>query len=326
MKDLRKLIKILSCENGERIYIQTHNYPDPDAIASAFGLQKLLEYFGIRSVICHDGTAEKLAAQAMIKNFGIEMVSIHELTDMKETDKIITVDSQKYNANLTDIIGDEIACIDHHPTSQKCDYLYRDVRIAGACASIIAEYYFDNHVESEQNVASALVYGMKMDTADFSRGLTQLDVEMYAKLFPYADNSMLDRMKINTLEFADLKAYGSAIENIQVFGNVGYACVPFACGDGLVAMISDFILALDIIEFSVVYDVRDDGYKFSVRSELPYVHAGKVTSEALSSVGSGGGHARMAGGFVESAKLPEEDSLRNHEIRRLFERALKKYQ
>ena len=164
-----------------------------------------------------------------------------------------------------------------------------------------------------------------MDTADFSRGVTQFDVEMYAKLFPYADNDLLDRMKINTMEFADLKAYGSAIENIRVFGNVGYAYIPFECQDALIAMISDFILALDVIEFSVIYAVRGNGYKFSVRSEVPELHAGKIVCSALSDIGSGGGHARMAGGFAEGSKLPSNETLRNHEIRRLFEHAISSF-
>ncbi len=315
MKDLNKLIEILT---GGNVYIQTHNYPDPDAIASAFGLQKLLEHSGISATICYDGTAEKLSAQAMLSNFGIEMISVNELMDMSEDDKIITVDSQKYNTNLTDLIGNEIACIDHHPTIIPCEYLYKDVRITGACASIITQYYFENGIIPEQNVASALVYGIKMDTADFTRGVTQLDIDMYSKLFPYADNDLLDRMKINTMEFADLKAYGSAIENIKVYGNIGYAYIPFECEDALIAMISDFILALDIIEFSVVYAVRGNGYKFSVRSEVPELHAGKIVNQALADVGSGGGHARMAGGFADGSKLPSERALRNHEIRRLF--------
>ncbi len=319
MKDLQALVNLLS---EGRVFIQTHNYPDPDAIASAFGLQKLLEHFGISAVICYDGTAEKLSAQSMLHNFGITMVPAAELTDMTETDKIVTIDGQKYNTNLTDLVGDEVACIDHHPTVIPCEYLYKDVRMTGACASLIAAYFFENGIPMEQNVASALVYGIKMDTADFSRGVTQFDVEMYAKLFPLADNDLLDRMKINTMEFADLKAYGSAIENILVFGNVGYAYIPFHCPDGLIAMISDFILALDIIEFSVIYAVRGDGYKFSVRSELPELHAGKIIQKALSEVGSGGGHARMAGGFAEGAKLPAEEALRNHEIRRLFTEAI----
>lgn len=323
MKDLQELIRIVS---GENVYIQTHNYPDPDAIASAFGLQKLLEHFGIHARICYDGSAEKLSAQAMLNHFGIEMISVRDLTEMTEKDRIITVDSQKYNSNLTDLCGDEVACIDHHPTMIPCEYAYRDVRITGACASMIAEYFFDNGIVPDRNTATALVYGIKMDTADFSRGMTQFDVEMYAKLFPYADNDLLERLKINTMEFTDLKAYGSAIKNIRVFGNIGYAYIPFSCPDALIAMISDFILALDIIEFSVVYAVRGDGYKFSVRSEIPELHAGMIIREALKDIGSGGGHARMAGGFAEGAKLPEDEGMRNHEIRHLFRQALAKAQ
>lgn len=323
MKDLRKLVEILSTG---RVFIQTHNYPDPDAIASAFGLQSLLEHFGIDACICYDGTAEKLSAIAMLNNFGIRMTQVKDLELLSCEDKIVTIDAQKFNSNLTDIIGNEVACIDHHPTITECDYEYKDVRIVGACATLIAEYFFDNDIPIDENVASALVYGIKMDTSDFSRGVTQLDIDMYSKLFPYADNELLDRMKINTMEFTDLKAYGSAIENISVFGNVGYAYIPFECPDALIAMISDFILALDIIEFSVIYAIRGDGYKFSVRSEVPSLNAGKIAQKALEGVGSGGGHARMAGGFALKSKLSQQDGYEGHEIRRRFELAIKESQ
>lgn len=322
MKDLSKLVNILK---GERVFIQMHNYPDPDAIASAFGLQDLLGRSGIDSVICYDGSAEKLSAITMLNNFSISIVSCHDIKDMTEHDKIVTVDSQKGGSNLTDLIGDEVACIDHHPTASECEYQYKDVTITGACASIIAQYYFDNNITPDKNVASALVYGIKMDTADFSRGVTQLDVDMYSRLFQHADNDLLDRMKFNTMEFADLKAYGCAIENISVFDNVGYAYIPFECPDALIAMISDFILALDIIEFSVVYAIRNSGYKFSVRSEIPELNAGKIVAKALEGCGSGGGHARMAGGFAEGSSFSKTATLRNHQIQELFEKAIEEH-
>ncbi len=321
MKNLSILIDILK---GSRVFIQTHNYPDPDAIASAFGLQKLLEHFDISSTICYDGSAEKLSAITMLGNFSIKIVSCHDIPDMCGNDKIVIVDAQRRNSNVTELAGNEVACIDHHPTLIPCEYLYSDVTITGACASIIAQYYFQNGINPEKDVASALVYGIKMDTADFTRGVTLLDVDMYAKLFPLADNGLLDRMKINTMEFADLKAYGCAIENIRVYGNVGYAFIPFECPDALIAMISDFILALDIIEFSVVYAVRGSGYKFSVRSELPELHAGHIVLNALSSFGSGGGHARMAGGFAEASSFSNGGQMLDYEIRTAFEKAIEK--
>lgn len=322
MKDIKQLVSILE---GNRVFIQMHNYPDPDAIASAFGLQKLLEHFGIHAVICYDGETERFTATSMLSNFSITIVPYQSITDMNFSDKVVLVDGQKYNANLTDIDGDEVACIDHHPTVIECEYAYKDVTIAGSCAALIAEYYFANGIIPEQDVASALVYGMKVDTEGFSRGVTQLDIEMYSKLFPYADNAMLDRMWHNTIELEDLAAYGSAIKNIRVFRNVGYAYIPFECPDALVAMISDFILALHVVEFSVVYAVRGEGYKFSVRSEIPELHAGEIIHQALEGCGTGGGHACMAGGYAHFSDLPGVESVRHHEIRSSFEKVIQKY-
>ena len=34
--------QLFEAVNREHVYIQTHNFPDPDAIASAYGLQRLL--------------------------------------------------------------------------------------------------------------------------------------------------------------------------------------------------------------------------------------------------------------------------------------------
>ena len=42
-----KLVELLK---GNVVYIQTHNFPDPDAIASAFGLQYFLKQHGKKNV------------------------------------------------------------------------------------------------------------------------------------------------------------------------------------------------------------------------------------------------------------------------------------
>ena len=48
---------------------------------------------------------------------------------------------EKNGGNITDFVGNEIACIDHHPTFKECQYRYKDVRIVGACSTIIADYF-----------------------------------------------------------------------------------------------------------------------------------------------------------------------------------------
>ena len=65
--------------------------------------------------LCYDGKIDRLSAKKMLETFGISMFSKDELPHMTEEDYIALVDSQKMNSNVTDLIGDEVACIDHHP-------------------------------------------------------------------------------------------------------------------------------------------------------------------------------------------------------------------
>ncbi len=296
-------LELVALLKGHRTFIQTHNFPDPDAIASAFGLQYFLGQHGVESVICYDGKIDKLSTKKMFEVFDIDVKSKDEISDMTEEDYIVVVDAQKLNANITDFIGNEVACIDHHPVFKQCEYEYKDIRLIGACSSIIADYFRQTDTQMPQNVAAALSYGIKMDTADFTRGAYPFDADVFSYVFERADIHRINEMYMNVMEMPDLKAYGAAIDSIQLYGEVGFAKIPFDCPDALIAIISDFILSLDVVVVSIVYAVRVDGIKFSVRSEIDEVDAGKAASVALSGVGSGGGHKGMAGGFIQANKL-----------------------
>ena len=85
--DIKKLIDICS---GKYIYIQTHNFPDPDAIASSYGLQKIFEYYGIESTICYDGKVDRISTKKMIDVFDIHLYPYDEIRDkMTEEDYIV---------------------------------------------------------------------------------------------------------------------------------------------------------------------------------------------------------------------------------------------
>lgn len=283
---------------GQKTYIQTHNFPDPDAVASAYGMQQFLKHHGVETTICYEGSIDKLSTKRMLTEFGIEMVNYADITDMREEDYIVLIDGQKYNANFTDLPGDEVACIDHHPTFIECEYKYRDIRIVGACASLVTEYFVESNTPLDENTASALMYGLRLDTASLTRGVTELDIDMFSYLYKYADNDKIAKFYINVMEMSDLKAYGAAIENIYVENEVGFVHIPFSCNDALIAMVSDFILSLNEVSVCVAYADRDGGYKLSVRSIKDEVHAGRLTADALQDIGSGGGHAGMAGGVI----------------------------
>lgn len=320
MSDFMELVKL--CQ-GHRVYIQTHNFPDPDAISSAYGLKNLLEIYGVKSTLCYDGRIDKLSASKLLETFQMKIFPYADLLqDMKEDDYIICVDTQKHGGNVTDFVGDEVACIDHHPTFVPMEYKYQDIRITGACATLIAEYYAKMGQEPDQSTATALLYGLKMDTLQFSRGVTELDIEMFRFLFPFCDHEKLARLERNNMEFDDLRAYGAAIESIELYDKTGFSCIPFSCPDALIAILSDFILALVEVEVAVVFSYREDGIKLSVRSEDPKIHAGNLLHQALSGLGNGGGHAAMAGGFIRQEKVAMLGNYPGDAIRNLVLRAM----
>lgn len=315
-QNLAELIELLK---GNRVFIQTHNFPDQDAIASAYGLQVLLQEFKIDTTICHHGHIDRFSTNAMITEFGIEMVSDEDLSDMTSDDYIITVDSQKGNSNIRDLVGNEVACIDHHPVFCEIDdYKYKDIRMVGSCSTIIADYYRQIGMEIPASVATALLYGLKCDTRDFTRGVTQLDVDIYANLFPKCDIKVIQHFQSGEILYGELDAFADSIRNVEIFNGIAFVFLNFTCEDAFMGTVADFILDVDAVNFVIVYTKRGSGYKFSVRSEFEEFDAGQIVFEALKDVGSGGGHASMAGGYADESKILELSIDFNKVVQDLF--------
>ena len=304
---------------GKRVFIQTHNFPDPDAIGASFGLQGIFKHYGVESTLCYVGQIDRVNTKKMTELCHIDIYPESMLpVEMREEDPIICVDSQKNAGNIKDLIGDEIACIDHHPLVEEKGFAYLDVKKVGSCATIIAEYYRELGIPMDMYIATALLYGLKMDTMNFTRGVTQDDIAMFSFLYDQASDEIITNLTMNNMEFSDLQAYGSAIENIFVFEKVGFAGIPFACPDSQIAVVADFILALDEVDVAVVYAYRNDGIKFSVRSETVAVDAGKLIANAIMDIGSGGGHSFMAGGYIPKENIPKLGNYKDDEIRSRF--------
>lgn len=314
-----KMEQLLQHIKGEHVFIQTHNFPDPDAIATAYGMKVLLERYGIESTICYKGKIDRYSMMHLIEYLDTEIVNMEDIVYMQGDDEIILVDSQKGNANIVDLVGDEIICIDHHPTYEKVEYRFSDIRPeVGACASIVAEYFQETGREIDQKTATALLYGIKVDTANLSRGVSKLDLDMFYILYWKANHDVLGKLGRSEIQFNDLAAYANAIQSIKVFDNISIAHTGENCPEPLIASISDFMLALSEIDCTIVYSIREDGIKLSVRSCDPRIDSGILTNTALKGIGSGGGHQTMAGGFVPYPKEMDSMDLFVHSIEERF--------
>ena len=291
--------KIVASIKNKHVYLQMHNFPDPDALGSSMGLQYLLNLKGIESTICYSGSIDRFNTRKMIDIFNIKIVAIENIKDMTEEDEIILLDTQKGNGNVCECIGKVIVCIDHHPIFEHYNYVYKDIRESvGACATIIASYFYENNYKMPKDVAAALVYGINVDTAHLTRGVARLDLEMFYNLYKDADENHLNYLENNTLSVDDLQEYAKAISSIRLYENVSFAKTGKECSKSLIGVISDFMLNIVDVVFSVVYSVKNEGIRLSVRSDNKNLHAGKIIMEALDGIGTGGGHSIMAGGFV----------------------------
>lgn len=295
MTNLDKLVTIMK---KEHVYIQTHNYPDQDALASSFGLQVLLANKKIKSTICYSGQIDKYNTQKMVELLPFHIINNEEFI-MSEEDEIILVDCQKGNRNVHCFPGKIIACIDHHPIQEVEEYLFYDIRSnMGACSTIIGEYFLDNQIDISKDIATALVYGIKMDTGYLSRKVDKLDIEIFSVLFKLLDSEKLFDIESSSLRKEDLHAYQDAITNLKIYGRIGIAKIGNHFSEAILGSISDFLLSLAEIDVTLIYSYRMGGLKFSVRSATSKIDAGVLIKEALQKLGDGGGHATMAAGFI----------------------------
>lgn len=305
---LQKLAAVL-VKAPDEVFIQPHNVPDPDAIAASAALEFALGELGIESCIVFDRAAEKTNSRNMLDLFDIQMRSAHEVVSMDGEDWTVLVDAQKGNANLTDLVTKEVAVIDHHERNVNTTYLYEDIRPdVGACSTIIAEYVFEEGIDLPVRIATALVYGILMDTDSLTRGADPLDIEMFYRLYSKADIRLINELKGNEISRQDLMHYAKAFEQVEIYGEAGFISVHNA-DDSLLGTASDIVCTIAGVNVVVAYSQREEGVKFSVRSISPRFKANDMVRALLKGVGFGGGHESMAGGFLSADRMPPDRSL-----------------
>ena len=297
MNDLMHLIKIFKKE--DYVFIQTHNFPDHDAVASAYALQQLIRKYGINSYLVYDGEIERDSLKTMIKELNSEIKNISQY-DMKESDKIVIVDGCKGNKNVTDLIGDEVAIIDHHQVCSPEDVKYVDIRPEyGACSTIIFSYYIILKQTMTKNVATALLIGLNMDTSLLTRGVSEEDISAYSYLYSYSNVRMVNSILRNFIQQKDLEFYKLAIDRIQIYDGLGFCYFPEGCNQNLLGILGDFFLSLKEIDFVVLCAKNEDKVNFSIRSEVDNWNASLIIQKVLTGIGFGGGHSDMAGGIIK---------------------------
>lgn len=293
----------------EYIFIQTHNFPDHDAVASAFALQHLLGELGVKSRLIYEGDIQRDSLVQMIDELGIDIrhCEDHCLTDQH---KIIIVDGCKGNKNVTDLIGDEVGVIDHHQVEKPDDVPFADIRPGyGACSTIMFSYYRDFGAAIPRSVATALMIGINMDTALLTRGVSKFDIEAYADMYDLSDIRLQNSILRNYIQTKDLHFYRHAIDNVRIADEIAFCYFPGGCNQNLLGILGDFFLALEEVEFVILCANNGGSINFSLRSEKGGWNAARAIQSILEGIGFGGGHADLAGGIIPAGRVFDPDEI-----------------
>jgi nanoRNase/pAp phosphatase (c-di-AMP/oligoRNAs hydrolase) len=298
-------------KNEKVVYIQTHNFPDHDAVGTAFGLQHLLIQYKIASRIIYEGDIQRDSLLEFIAHLKIDIRHASQYP-IQENDKIIIVDGCKGNKNVADLPGQEVAVIDHHRTISPDDVPYIDIRPEyGSCSSVIYSYFAANEIEIPFRVATALLAGLLMDTSLMIRGVCEHDLNAYAQLYHLADNLFVNRNLRNSIQVKDLSFYRNAIDRVIIRNSIAFCYFQEGCNQNLLGIIGDFFLAVKEVEFVFLCAKNENSINFSLRNENPRWNSAQVIQEILRGIGFGGGHNEMAGGIIRDSQLFNEQAIYN---------------
>jgi len=288
------------------LLVVAHDNPDPDAIASAIGLARVADVVGVPADPCYGGEIAHQENRAMVNLLDLSL-STFDGIDLDDYDGVALVDHSRAGINDSLPEGHPVdIVVDHHPPRGPVAGSFVDVRPdVGATSTLIEEYLSRLGVEPDRSLATALLYGIRIDTRDFTRSTSIPDFEAAASLSPLADESTLERVESPSVSQETLRVLASAIERRDVRGSTVASCVGEISDRDTLAQAAERLLGLDGIAVTFVYGYMDGVVYASARSRGTDLDVGELLRDALDPVGSAGGHATMAGAQVPLGILEE---------------------
>jgi phosphoglycolate phosphatase len=290
----------------EDIVIQCHNDPDADAIASGFAVYAYLKSQGKAPRLIYAGhnIIRKTNLLMIIEDLQIPIEHVEKL---ERPELLIMVDCQYKGGNTTVFDADHIAVIDHHRICTELPELAQVDSKLGACATLIwkmlkAEGFAVRH---NRELSTALYYGLYTDTSGFTEIAHPLDKDLRDEA--EFDTLLMTKYRNANLSLEELEVAGAAILKTDYMDEYRAAIVKTGfCDPNVLGIISDFVLAVDAIDISIVFNVQPGGVKISVRSCVKEVKASELAEALCDGIGSGGGHLVKAGGFIQMDLLTEQ--------------------
>jgi Exopolyphosphatase-related proteins len=292
----------------------THDYPDPDCIASAYGVAHLLSFWGMEnSIISFGGFVGRAENRAVIRYLNIRTIP-YVLLEIKDYDCIIVVDCFPGNNNVSLPPGISVnAVLDHHRVTIPDNApFFHDVRKdIGATSTIVTEYMLSAGCPITAKLATGLFYGIMTDTGDMRRDTTAEDLACYKILFDKMDHRLLSQIEHPDRDVEFFKMLYRAAQSIVIFESVGYIHLGQVSSPDYVGEMVEIFHSLESNEITICTGIFKKNIFFSIRSKNRD-EAG-ISSENIAKAlnGGGGGHGKAGAGRFPFIAAKGEEIINN---------------
>ncbi len=285
----------------DRLAVVAHDNPDPDAIASGVALARLANEVDCEAEVCYFGNISHQENKAFVNLLDLSLRNLDPGVALDSFDGVALVDHARAGVNdqlPADTPVDIV--IDHHPTRESVEARFVDLRSdVGATCTLLVEYLERARRDIESDVATALLFGIHVDTDGFKRGVAAQDFEAAATLVESADLERLTRIESPSIDWGTFDVLARAITDRRVEGDIVLSFVGDIENRDALPQAADRLLDADDIGTTVVYGIIDGTVYVSARSRADGLHLGETVRDAFGRMGSAGGHVDMAGAQID---------------------------
>ena len=326
--DARKLLHFLERKREvlSPLLILTHDYPDPDALASSFAFAYLVKKsFNVYSRIVYGGIIGRTENQAMVK---ILKMPVHKFkaNDLKKYAHVVLIDTQpEFKNNAFPADRRATLVIDQHPSTIKssADYSIVDLE-CGATSVILAQALLLSNIDIPRRIGTALAYGILTDTRNLYRAKRADIIKTYSALLPFCDMRVLANIQHPSRSRKFFITLGKCIKDALVCQKLIVSHLGQVENPDLVSQMTEFLLTYKGMRYAFCTGRFNERIHFSFRATNPNALAANILRDIVKDPNQAGGHDSIAGGSfevekdgVESAWKDAEKSLTQKLIERL---------
>jgi nanoRNase/pAp phosphatase (c-di-AMP/oligoRNAs hydrolase) len=306
MRDELKILRYLDKHKDKisPLLILMHNYPDPDAIASAFALHYVAETkYGIKAKIVYAGVIGRMENRAMVEILDIP-IEKYDKKELQEAQHIALVDTQPAFENNPYLKSKKATIIiDQHKSlvEPNADLTVIDPDI-GATSIILARCLLELNIKIPEGLSTALVYGILSDTAHFFRCSDRKVIKTYLNILPSSNLSLLAKIQNPPRSKSFFNITGTALQKAVFMDNSIVSHLGSVRSPDLVAQMTDLLYTYKKVVWALCTGRYRGKMYVSLRGSDDKQDACAVLRDIVPDPNQAGGHDVIAGGSFPVGK------------------------